>query len=93
MAYAIVKTGGKQYRVEKGQTLLVDRLPDDEGAKVTLEPLLLRRRRRPVFDGAGPREGQGRGQGRRPRARPEDPRVQVQAEARLQAPHRATARS
>ncbi len=38
--YAIVKTGGKQYRVEKGQSLVVDRLPDDEGAKVTLEPLL-----------------------------------------------------
>ena len=32
--YAIVETGGKQYRAEKGTTLLVDRLPDDEGAKV-----------------------------------------------------------
>jgi large subunit ribosomal protein L21 len=40
--YAIVKTGGKQYRVEEGQTLLVERLPADEGAKVALEPLLLR---------------------------------------------------
>ena len=30
--YAIVKTGGKQYRVEKGQTLLVERLPDEAGA-------------------------------------------------------------
>ena len=40
--YAIVKTGGKQYRVEQGQTLLVERLPDAEGATVTLEPLLLR---------------------------------------------------
>ena len=27
MTYAIVKTGGKQYRVEQGQTLLVERLP------------------------------------------------------------------
>ena len=34
--YAIVKTGGKQYRVEKGQTLLVERLPDDAGATVSL---------------------------------------------------------
>jgi len=42
MAYAIVKTGGKQYRVEQGQTLLVERLPDDEGATVALEPLLFR---------------------------------------------------
>ena len=40
--YAIVKVGGKQYRVEKGDTLLVDRMPDDEGAKVTLEPLMFR---------------------------------------------------
>ncbi|MCX6370770.1 MAG: 50S ribosomal protein L21 [Solirubrobacterales bacterium] len=40
--YAIVKTGGKQYRVEQGQTLLVERLPEDEGATVDLEPLLYR---------------------------------------------------
>ncbi len=40
--YAIVKVGGKQYRVEKGDSLLVDRMPADEGAKVTLEPLLFR---------------------------------------------------
>ena len=40
--YAIVKTGGKQYRVEKGQTLLVERLAQEEGATVRLEPVLLR---------------------------------------------------
>jgi large subunit ribosomal protein L21 len=38
--YAIVKTGGKQYRVAQGETLLVERLPDDEGATVVLQPLL-----------------------------------------------------
>src|SRR5437870_1844978 len=38
--YAIVSTGGKQYRVERGQTLLVERLRVDEGASCTLEPLL-----------------------------------------------------
>ena len=38
--YAIVKTGGKQYRVEEGQTLLVERLPGEAGATVELEPLL-----------------------------------------------------
>jgi large subunit ribosomal protein L21 len=38
--YAIVKTGGKQYRVEQGSSLLVERLGADEGAKVALEPLL-----------------------------------------------------
>ncbi len=40
MTYAIVKTGGKQYRVEQGLSLLVERLPADDGAKVELEPLL-----------------------------------------------------
>ena len=40
MPYAIVKTGGKQYRVEEGQTLLVERLADEEGATVALQPLL-----------------------------------------------------
>jgi large subunit ribosomal protein L21 len=38
--YAIVKTGGKQYRVEEGQTLLVERLPGEAGAKLDLETLL-----------------------------------------------------
>ena len=36
MAYAIVKTGGKQYRVEQGQRLLVERLPADECATVAV---------------------------------------------------------
>jgi large subunit ribosomal protein L21 len=40
--YAIVESGGKQYRVEKGTSLLVDRLPEDEGAKVALRPVMLR---------------------------------------------------
>ena len=40
--YAIVKTGGKQYRVEEGQTLLVERLPDETGATVKLEPVMFR---------------------------------------------------
>ncbi|MCX6385421.1 MAG: 50S ribosomal protein L21 [Solirubrobacterales bacterium] len=40
--YAIVKTGGKQYRVETGQRLLVELLSAEEGETVTLEPLLYR---------------------------------------------------
>jgi large subunit ribosomal protein L21 len=40
--YAIVRVGAKQYRVEKGDSLVVDRLSEEEGAKLTLEPLLLR---------------------------------------------------
>ncbi len=50
--YAIVKTGGKQYRVEPGQTLLVERLPEAEGASVTLEPILYRSEEA-VLDQAG----------------------------------------
>jgi large subunit ribosomal protein L21 len=51
--YAIVKAGGKQYRVEKGDSLLVDRMSEDEGAKVALEPLLLAGDDKdPVFGGA-----------------------------------------
>jgi large subunit ribosomal protein L21 len=42
MDYAIVKTGGKQYRVEEGQTLLVERLADEAGSTVDLQPVLLR---------------------------------------------------
>jgi len=38
--YAIVKTGGKQYRVEQGQSLLIERLPAGDGDTVELEPLL-----------------------------------------------------
>jgi large subunit ribosomal protein L21 len=38
--YAIVKTGGKQYRVEQGQSLLVERLPVEDGGALTLDPLL-----------------------------------------------------
>jgi large subunit ribosomal protein L21 len=38
--YAIVKTGGKQYRVEEGQSLLVERLPVEDGGKLSLQPLL-----------------------------------------------------
>jgi large subunit ribosomal protein L21 len=50
--YAIVKTGGKQYRVERGQTLLVERLAVDEGGNVALEPILYRSDEA-VFDSAG----------------------------------------
>lgn len=38
--YAVIKTGGKQYRVEQGQTLEVERLGADEG-DVSLAPVLL----------------------------------------------------
>ncbi len=50
--YAIVKTGGKQYRVERGQYLLVERLPEEVGASVALQPLMYRSEE-PVFDAKG----------------------------------------
>jgi large subunit ribosomal protein L21 len=40
--YAVVETGGKQYKVEKGTSLLVDRLSAKEGDKVALRPVLFR---------------------------------------------------
>jgi large subunit ribosomal protein L21 len=38
--YAVIKTGGKQYRVEPGQTIEVERLGAGEG-DVTLTPVLV----------------------------------------------------
>ena len=40
--YAVVETGGKQYKVEKGTSLLVDRLSAKEGDKVALRPVMFR---------------------------------------------------
>src|SRR6478735_9137610 len=40
--YAVVESGGKQYKVEKGTALLVDRLDAKEGDKVTLRPVMFR---------------------------------------------------
>jgi len=41
MTYAIVKLGGKQYRVQEGERLLVDRLPVDENKTFHPEVLFL----------------------------------------------------
>ena len=40
--YAVVESGGKQYKVEKGTALVVDRLDAKEGAKVELRPVMFR---------------------------------------------------
>ncbi len=39
--YAIVRTGGKQYRVEEGSLLRVEKLPYEVGDTVDLEDVLL----------------------------------------------------
>jgi large subunit ribosomal protein L21 len=39
--YAIVETGGKQYRVEPGDTIAVERLPDETGSSLDLGRVLM----------------------------------------------------
>jgi len=39
--YAVIRTGGKQYRVAKGDRLKVELLEGDVGKKVSFEPLLV----------------------------------------------------
>lgn len=39
--YAVVETGGKQYRVEQGMTVQVERLDAEPGATVTLDRVML----------------------------------------------------
>ncbi len=39
--YAVIKTGGKQYRVMQGETLRVEKLEADVGAAVTFDQVLL----------------------------------------------------
>jgi large subunit ribosomal protein L21 len=39
--YAVIKTGGKQYRVAQGDTLRVEKLPGNVGDTVTVGDVLL----------------------------------------------------
>ena len=39
--YALVRTGGKQYRVSKDDTILVERISADEGAEVILDDVVM----------------------------------------------------
>jgi large subunit ribosomal protein L21 len=52
MAYAIIDIGGKQYRVEEGDSVLVDRVGEDEGAKVSPRAVLFADGKTAVMDGA-----------------------------------------
>jgi large subunit ribosomal protein L21 len=38
---AVIKTGGKQYKVQEGDTLKIEKLEGDNGAKLKLETLLI----------------------------------------------------
>jgi large subunit ribosomal protein L21 len=48
--YAVIRTGGKQYRVKEGDLLKVEKLPADVGTKLDMEVLL-------VGEGAGVKLG------------------------------------
>jgi large subunit ribosomal protein L21 len=50
--YAIIKTGGKQYRISPGDVLRVERLPGERGDEVILDQVLL------VTDGDAVQVGQ-----------------------------------
>ena len=39
--YAVVKTGGKQYRVSAGEKIKVEQIPADVGAEIVLDQVLL----------------------------------------------------
>jgi large subunit ribosomal protein L21 len=39
--YAVIKTGGKQYKVVPGEKLKVEKIPADVGAEIVLDQVLL----------------------------------------------------
>lgn len=41
MSYAVIRTGGKQYRVSPGELLRVESLPGDKGSDITFSEVLL----------------------------------------------------
>ena len=68
--YAVIKTGGKQYKVAAGEKLKVEQIPADVGAEIVLDQVLLRRRgRRRQARRAARRWRDGQGHGRRARPR------------------------
>ena len=50
-AYAVIETGGKQYRVQAGDTIEIERLPEEKGSTVKIEKVLA------VSDGANIKVG------------------------------------
>ncbi|QJR12143.1 50S ribosomal protein L21 [Usitatibacter rugosus] len=39
--YAVIKTGGKQYRVTTGEKLKIEQIPADVGSQITLDQVLM----------------------------------------------------
>jgi large subunit ribosomal protein L21 len=50
--YAVLNTGGKQYKVQKGETLRIEKIPGEVGSQVTFDKVLM------VADGENVRVGQ-----------------------------------
>jgi len=56
--YAVIETGGKQYRVSEGDYLNVERLPNEAGSEITIDRVLMiggdgsTRIGTPIVDGA-----------------------------------------
>ena len=50
--YAVIKTGGKQYRVSPGDSIEVEKLPHEVGEQIELDQVLL------VVNGSGAEVGQ-----------------------------------
>ena len=50
--YAVVNTGGKQYKVQKGETLRIEKIPGEVGSAVTFDKVLM------LADGENIRVGQ-----------------------------------
>ena len=88
MSYAIIKLAGKQYRVQEGERILVDRLAQDEGKTFHPDVLLF------ADDGKTRVRAEGRagdGQDRVAHAGRQDPGRQVPPQDGLQASTPATA--
>ena len=39
--YAVIKTGGKQYRVAAGEKIKIEQIPADVGTEITLDQVLM----------------------------------------------------
>ena len=39
--YAVIKTGGKQYRVAPGEKIKIEQIPADVGSQITLDQVLM----------------------------------------------------
>jgi large subunit ribosomal protein L21 len=39
--YAVIKTGGKQYRVSQGEKIKVEQIPADVGAEIVIDQVLM----------------------------------------------------